>query len=122
MQLSQETSTALYQIQRYESGHITINNHVYSDSLLLMPNQLLAPWGPPSMALLTPEHFEALLKYEPELVILGTGKKLLFPPSDLFQMLTKAQIGVEIMDTSAACRTYTLLASEGRHVLAILLA
>lgn len=121
MQLSRETSNVTYQIQRYELGCVTINNHEYRDSLLLMPNQLISPWWPPKVALLTVQHFAELLIYQPELVLLGTGDKLVFPPNHLFQILTDARIGVEIMDTGAACRTYTLLASEGREILAVLL-
>jgi uncharacterized protein len=121
MQLSRETNSALYQIQGYAEGSITINGKLYTESLLITNNQLLCPWGPSSVASLTTQHFQALLGYEPELVLLGTGKTLTFPPKEVFQALTQAYIGVEVMDTSAACRTYTLLASEGRGVVAALL-
>lgn len=121
MQLSRETSEALYQIQSYEEGVITINDQEYSCSLLLMPNKLIAPWGPENLAELKAEHFTSLVFYQPELILLGTGKTLSFPSSALFQPLTEIQVGVEVMDTKAACRTYTLLASEGRHVVSLLL-
>src|SRR5205814_853448 len=123
MQLSRETSQALYQIQAYENGVIMINGEKYSCSLLLMPNRLIAPWGPESIAALKAKHLESLLVYQPELVLLGTGKTLFFPPDSafLFQSLKQTQVGVELMDTQAACRTYTLLAAEGREVLAVLL-
>jgi uncharacterized protein len=121
MQLSRETSDALYQIQAYEEGVIIINGEKYASSLLLMPNTLIAPWGPEDITGLKAEHFESLLVYQPELVLLGTGKTLSFPSPVLFQALTQKQVGVEVMDTKAACRTYTLLASEGRQVVAVLL-
>ncbi len=121
MQLSRETSEALYQIQSYKEGVITINDQEYNCSLLLMPNQLIAPWGPENLNGLKAEHFECLVPYQPELVLLGTGKILSFPSSALFESLTAMQVGVEVMDTRAACRTYTLLASEGRQLVALLL-
>lgn len=121
MQLSRETSEALYQIQSYKEGVITINDQEYNCSLLLIPNQLIAPWGPENLSGLKAEHFKCLVPYQPELVLLGTGKTLSFPSSALFESLTAIQVGVEVMDTRAACRTYTLLASEGRQVVALLL-
>jgi uncharacterized protein len=66
-------------------------------------------------------HFELLAKIKPELVILGTGFKLRFPTAQLTKELALHRIGLEIMDTQAACRTYNILAGEGRHVLAALL-
>ncbi len=121
MQLSRENSQALYQIQSYEDGIITINEQKYHCSLLLMPDKLIAPWGPEKLNELKAENFESLVAYQPELVLLGTGKILAFPPTALFQSLRDIQIGVEVMDSHAACRTYTLLASEGREVAAVLL-
>jgi len=66
-------------------------------------------------------HFEMLAKIKPELVIFGSGLKLRFPPARLTKELAMDRIGLETMDTQAACRTYNILAGEGRHVLAALL-
>jgi uncharacterized protein len=66
-------------------------------------------------------HFEAILEFMPEIVLLGTGGTLRFPHPRLTEALIRAQIGVEVMDTPAACRTYNILASEGRKVAAALL-
>lgn len=79
-------------------------------------------WPGVSHSALTPESFEQLAQLAPELVIFGSGSKLKFPSPDLQRALMKARIGLETMDTLAACRTYNILASEGRHVLAVLLA
>jgi uncharacterized protein len=70
---------------------------------------------------LTAAHFEALAAFKPELVIFGSGSKLRFPHPSLQRALMAARIGLETMDTLAACRTYNILAGEGRHVLAALL-
>jgi uncharacterized protein len=66
-------------------------------------------------------HFEQLANLAPEMVIFGSGSKLKFPTPSLQRALMDARIGLETMDTLAACRTYNILAGEGRHVLAVLL-
>ncbi|MDP2817620.1 MAG: Mth938-like domain-containing protein [Polaromonas sp.] len=70
---------------------------------------------------LTEEHFVRLVESQPELVIFGSGTRLRFPPPAFLRSLMAARIGVETMDTIAACRTYNILAGEGRKVLAALL-
>ena len=65
---------------------------------------------------LTPEHFAALGATKPELIIFGSGAKIKFPHPKLIATLMNQRIGVETMDTPAACRTYNILAGEGRHV------
>jgi uncharacterized protein len=79
-------------------------------------------WHGIALAQLTAEHFEQLAQFKPELVIFGSGSKLKFPAPALQRALMQARIGLETMDTLAACRTYNILAGEGRHVLAVLLA
>lgn len=66
-------------------------------------------------------HFEQLAALKPELVIFGSGSNLRFPQPSLQRALMQARIGLETMDTLAACRTYNILAGESRHVLAVLL-
>ena len=70
---------------------------------------------------LNTEHFDKLAGYHPELVLFGSGTRLRFPPPPFLRSLMAQRIGLETMDTLAACRTYNLLAGEGRHVLAALL-
>jgi uncharacterized protein len=70
---------------------------------------------------LTAEHFAQLAQSQPELVIFGSGTRLRFAPPALLRALMENRIGIETMDTLAACRTYNILAGEGRQVLAALL-
>ena len=70
---------------------------------------------------LSAAHFDQLAAMKPELVIFGSGSKLRFPSPAHQHSLMQARIGLETMDTLAACRTYNILAGEGRHVLALLL-
>ena len=70
---------------------------------------------------LTAEHFTLLAKTQPELVIFGSGRRLRFPPPAFLRTLMEQRIGLETMDTLAACRTYNILAGEGRRVIVALL-
>jgi uncharacterized protein len=78
-------------------------------------------WHCPRFEDLTAGHFSLLAGMKPELVIFGSGNRLRFPPPAFLRDLAHQQIGLETMDTLAACRTYNILAGEGRHVLAALL-
>lgn len=89
-------------------------------SFVVTPKQLLEDWEVNLPQELSEAHFLQLLKLEPELVILGTGKTAYFPPSKYCLILQQKGIGVEVMDTSAACRTYNFLVADGRNVAAAL--
>lgn len=78
-------------------------------------------WNCPRFDQLTEEHFALLAKTQPELVIFGSGSRLRFPPPAFLRVLMAQRIGLETMDTLAACRTYNILAGEGRRVVAALL-
>ena len=65
--------------------------------------------------------FEAVAALKPEIVLLGTGARQRFPPPRVYRLLTDARVGVEVMDTAAAARTYNIVAAEGRRVVAALL-
>lgn len=78
-------------------------------------------WNCPHFEDLTEEHFALLAATQPELVIFGSGTRLRFPPPAFMRALMQKRIGIETMDTLAACRTYNILAGEGRQVIAALL-
>jgi uncharacterized protein len=108
-------------VRAYAVGQVTINQETYRSSLLLTPARVVSDWPPTVFADLQAHHFDAIRQLEPELVILGTGRRLRFPAAAMIRVLTDAQVGVEVMDTAAACRTYNILAAEGRRVVAALL-
>jgi uncharacterized protein len=118
MQFTLDNGDAAFQIKAYEKGLITVNEQTYDYPILVMPTHLIAPWGPCSFEELLPTHFDMILPYKPKLVILGTGKQHRFLPAILYAALINNNVGVEIMDTKAACRTYTVLMAEGRDVVA----
>ena len=78
-------------------------------------------WDCSAFDKLTEDHFTRLAATQPELVIFGSGNRLRFAPPAFLRLLMKNRIGVETMDTLAACRTYNILAGEGRQVIAALL-
>ena len=120
MKIHLESGAGQNLIHAYAPGSITINNKAYTRSLIVTPAQV-ADWPPVSFEDLLGVHFEMIAGMPLEVVILGTGAKLRFPPSALTRALVEAKIGLEVMDTGAACRTYNILMSDGRRVAAALL-
>ena len=109
-------------VRSYENGMLQIGNARF-DSSVIVTSGGCTRWSLTSIETLTPEHFSPLfeLDFRPELVILGTGPQLRFPEPAQTRSLVSAQIGLEVMDTGAACRTYNVLADDGRQVAACLL-
>ena len=90
----------------------------YRDNVLVTPERVVTGWTAGGFDTLTEADFAALTELKPEVVLLGTGASLRFPHPRLTRALTDAGIGVEVMDTPAACRTFNILAAEGRRVVA----
>ncbi len=105
----------------YGENYVTINQQQHTQSLIVLPEQPVEMWSPCNMEELTPTHFEAILRYRPEIILFGSGATLRFPSIEIRRTLANALIGLEVMDTFAACRTYNILAGEGRKVAAALL-
>jgi uncharacterized protein len=105
----------------YGDGYVSINHQRFEHAVVVSPAHTIEPWEPSSFDALTPGHFEAILQSKPEIVILGTGDRIRFPKPDLTRALAARGVGLEVMDTKAACRTYNILAAEGRQVLAAIL-
>jgi uncharacterized protein len=91
---------------------------IVETSLLLTARHVDTGWPPQGFADLDTPHLAAILQLDPELVLLGTGARLQFPSPAILQPLHQAGIGVEVMDTGAACRTFNILVAEGRQVVA----
>ena len=120
MKFTLDSAGAVNIIQGYDSGQITINGKEHHQSLILMPDRI-DTWGPEDFASLSVDDFTRLAELEVEMVILGTGSRHHFPHPSLVRTLTLKQVGLEAMDTAAACRTYNILVGEGRRVAAALL-
>ena len=107
-------------ITGYGDDWVQVNNQRYQSSLIVMAERVL-DWAVADFARMTPESFDELRALAPEIVLLGTGATQRFPHPRLTASLSKAGIGVEVMDLKAACRTYNILAAEERRVAAALL-
>lgn len=90
-------------------------------STLIRADGGIEAWQPQNAADLSPEHFLAFAELNAEIVLFGTGKTLRFPDQDCLTVLQQQNIGYEVMDTAAACRTFNVLAAEGRDVLLAML-
>ncbi len=121
MKLTLDTYDTSLVIQGYQGHSIQIDDKDYGASLILSPRQLLPDWKPQSIDSLTAEDFQPVLELDPEIILLGTGEKLVFPPTEVLLSVYQKGLGIEIMDTAAACRTYNILASENRNVTAALI-
>jgi uncharacterized protein len=110
-------------INAYGEGWIEVNGEKFSHSLIVssLAGARPVPWAVSRFEELQSTDFDALAISGLELVLLGSGQRLRFPQPAWLQALIEQGIGVETMDTAAACRTYNILASEGRKVMAALL-
>jgi uncharacterized protein len=102
-------------------GWVRVGDTEYRDNIVVLPDAVVPGWAPHGFPALGEADFASLLSYEPEMVLLGTGSKQVFPHPRLLKSLSAARIGVEVMDTRAACRTFNILAAEDRRVAAALI-
>jgi len=116
-----ETGAARYQINSYQRNQaLVVNEQVYHSSLIISPNRL-ETWSAAAFETLTVADFEQVFAFKPRILLFGSGASFRFPAPALLAVLYQAEIGVEVMDTGAACRTYAVLTAEGREVAAALL-
>lgn len=108
-------------ITAYGPGWVEVNDERYSYNLIVLPHLLVADWLAGDFTRLTEAHLHAIVELAPEVVLLGTGVKHRFLPPPLACVLTERGIGLECMNTAAACRTYNIIVAEGRHVAAALI-
>ena len=131
MQFNQELTSGSYTIRSYSNGKISISApvtqtaakpqdqtslDVITTSFIMTPSQLIRNWPPQSVAEICAEHLMLIADLAPQVVLLGTGDTLEFPNMKLTYQLMEQGIGVEVMDSAAACRTYNVLMLEGRKV------
>lgn len=111
------TNTQQYQtVTAYDDDGVEFNLIRYEHSLIVLPEVTPFVWPVQSFDSLTAEHFDEIDTQQPDVVILGTGKRQRFIHPRLIAKLTAQHKGVECMDNQAACRTYNILMAEGRKV------
>lgn len=118
MKFSEDNNADSHTIRAYDSHSININGKVFNRSLIVSRQHLQADWPVASIADLNATTLAELLVIQPEVILIGTGSRLQFPSPDVYASLLNQGIGVEFMDSGAACRTYNILLGEDRQVIA----
>ena len=120
MKLTDERSAGANIVRSYSPGQVKVGETVITRSCVISASTLIGDWRPQSLSELTLEDLEPIFELAPEIVVLGAGPKQRFPPIEWMAALMSRGIGCDVMDTGAACRTYNVLISEGRAVVAAL--
>ena len=121
MKFQPDTLPGVNVISHHGPEGVRINGTAWARSVVVPAQGEVQAWPPQDFDALAPEHFTQLLADGPEVVIFGSGPRLRFPAPALLRGLIERRVGVETMDNAAACRTYNVLAAEGRRVLVVLL-
>ena len=118
MQLNLEPAEHAYVLRGADGRSALVNDRRLTSSFVIAPGTLLVDWTPPGPSLLTPDALQPLLAMSPDVVVLGTGATQVFPPAAVMAECLRRGVGIEVMANDAAARTYTVLAGEGRNVVA----
>lgn len=121
MKLHLSKTDGIHLFTAYGEGYVAVNHEKYEKNLILLPEAVIPEWTGARSDSLGEADMARLLGLGCEIVLLGTGSRLRFPPPALMRPFAPAGIGLEVMNLQAACRTYNILAAEGRKVAAALL-
>ena len=119
MHLANPGDTKLF--TAHGTGHVMVNGERYEHSIVVLAEEVRNDWSVEGFDALSESHFTYFNVLKPDVLLLGTGATQRFPHPRLYRSLTDARIGLECMDTPAACRTYNILVAEGRRVIAAIL-
>jgi len=121
MKFQPDVNASVNMISRLDGERVWVGPRAYTGSLIVPWQGDALPWAPTATESLAVEHFHDVLGLTPELVIFGSGRRMQFIAPTLYRPLIEQRIGMETMDTAAACRTFNVLSSEGRRVVAALI-
>ena len=125
MKLHDNKPTGVNIFSGYGEGFVLVNGRRIEHSVVVLPDRIIEDWGATTFEALTAAHLEALAELDRDVVLLGTGARLRFPGPDLMRQVRQryaaTNMGLEVMDVQAACRTYNILIAEERKVAAALL-
>ena len=121
MQLTLENPDFRYTLRAADGRGALVNDQRLESSFILAPNQLVENWRPRAIGDLRPEDLAPVLDLSPSVVLLGSGASLVFPTAAVMAACLTRGIGMEVMDNAAAARTFNVLATEGRRVVAAFL-
>lgn len=121
MKLHTTNTAGLNLFTAYGDDYAAVNQEKHQKNIILLPESIIPEWTSATVSTLTEADMQILLGLGTEIILLGTGKRLRFPPGELLRPFAQAGVGLDVMDLQAACRTYNILAAEGRKVAAALL-
>ncbi len=121
MRFTQDSTSATLLIRAYTAGELRINDDTYRETVILSATAVLRQPEIRNMEDLAAVDRSRILALDPELVLLGTGPRQIFPAGSFRAEFLRAGIGLEVMDTAAACRTFNVLVAEQRRVVALLM-
>lgn len=121
MHLSHDRPDYAYSLRAADGSRARVNDQVFTRSFAIAPDRLLDHWPATDAASLQVQDMEPLLALSPTVLILGTGEHQVFPPAAVLAHCMSRGVGVEVMSNASAARTYNVLASEARKVVAALI-
>jgi len=120
MKIEREQTPGLNSFTGYGPGYVEVNRERHAGSVIVSGDRLM-PWSARSAQEVTRADIAPIVALAPEIVLIGTGSAFVFPDPASLADLHASRVGVEVMDTQAACRTYNILLGEGRNVVAALI-
>jgi uncharacterized protein len=121
MRFTQDSSSASHIIRGYGAGELRVNQDIHRGTVILSASTIASVPGVRDVSDLAAFDPSPLLELAPEVVLLGTGPRQIFPAASFRTQFLSAGIGFEVMDTGAACRTFNVLVAEQRRVVALLM-
>ena len=118
MQLVLEQPDYQYFLRGADGRHAVVNDRTLNRSFVIAPDALVEDWPVSDITAMRPADLDALFALQPELIVLGSGETQAFPPAEVMATCLQRGIGLEAMTNAAAARTFNVLASEGRRVVA----
>lgn len=109
-----------FEIRSYDAHKLQVNEDIYESSIIITPITLI-PWNVKQIKDFTQQDVNLILELNPEVIIIGTGATVINLEAQWASQFLSKKIGTEVMTTAAACRTYNVLLSENRHVVAALI-
>jgi uncharacterized protein len=121
MRFTQDSGASANLVRGYGNGELRINDDIYRSAIIVSASKLRAAPDIGSVEDLARLDPSRILEFDPELILVGTGQRQIFPAAAFRAQFLSAGIGIEVMDTGAACRTFNVLVAEQRPVVALLM-
>lgn len=118
MELNLERPRDYLFVRRADAHAVVVVDRPFTASIILTRDKVIDDWAVSDVAAMTPDHVEPIVALKPDVVLLGTGARQRFPSQAVLAAFLRRGVGVEVMDNAAAARTWDILASEGRNVVA----